>query len=78
MRETVLKCDVCKKPTDKIVGKLHFIPSIPGTSRKSHSNYTHTADIGVCCKDKLLQGINFRKRMTFDEYQRRRRGERVA
>jgi hypothetical protein len=33
------------------------------------SNYTHTADVGMCCKDKLFKTVKFRKRMTRQEYQ---------
>jgi hypothetical protein len=77
-RETTLICDCCGKPTESIVGKLMFVPSIPGISRTAHSNYTHSADVGACCQNKLMRGINFRKRMTFEQYQATRRGERVA
>ena len=67
-----LKCDICKKETTRIVGKLHFIP-INGLSRSAHSNYTHHADVGECCKAKLLTGFSFRKRMTKEQYQEARR-----
>lgn len=77
-RNTTLVCDVCGKPTDQIVGKLTFVPMIPGVSRSAHSNYSHSADVGSCCREKLLRGIKFRPRMTADEYQRQRRGEKVA
>lgn len=72
-RTTELQCDVCKKPCKKIVGKLHFIPMISGVSRGVHSNYTHHADVGECCKDRLLKGFSFRKRMTADEYKEQRK-----
>jgi hypothetical protein len=68
-----LKCDICKKPTMKIVGKLNYIPMIPGVSRGVHSNYTHHADVGVCCGTKLLKVFDFRERMTAEEYQSSRR-----
>jgi len=71
-------CDCCGKPTTEIVGKLNFIPVIPGVSRRAHSNYSHSADVGACCKDTVLQGINFRKRRTAEEYQRSRKGQKVA
>lgn len=67
-----LRCDVCKKPTKRIVGKLHFIP-VNGLARSAHSNYTHHADVGECCKDRLLGGFNFRMRMTREEYLEARR-----
>jgi hypothetical protein len=72
-RTTELRCDICRKPTRKIVGKLHFIPMIAGVSRGVHSNYTHHADVGECCKDRLFKGFNFNKRMTKDEYNEKRR-----
>lgn len=67
-RQTTLMCDVCRKPTRRIVAKLHYIPRIPGVNRGVHSNYTHHLDVGECCKTKLLKGFNFRKRMTKQEY----------
>lgn len=77
-RTTTLICDCCGNPTEQIVGKLIFVPMIPGVSRSAHSNYSHHADIGVCCKNQVLQGIRFRKRTTAEEYQASRRGEKVA
>jgi hypothetical protein len=73
-RNEVLVCDICKKETKKIIGKLHFIPSIPGVQKAVHSNYSHHLDVGACCKDRLLKGFNFRKRETAEEYLARRRG----
>lgn len=72
-RKIELVCDVCKKPTERIVGKLFFTPSIPGVSSKVHSNYSHSCDVGVCCQARLLKEFNFRKRQTFDQYQESRR-----
>jgi hypothetical protein len=71
-KEVTLRCDICRKETTRIVGKLHFIP-INGLSRSAHSNYTHHADVGECCKSKLLNGFSFRKRMTRAQYQEARR-----
>lgn len=68
-----IQCDLCKKPTKKIVAKLNYIPMIPGVSRGVHSNYTHHADIGECCGSKILTVFNFRQRMTAEEYQASRR-----
>lgn len=72
-RTVELQCDICKKPTKRIVGKLHFIPMIPGVSRGVHSNYTHHLDVGACCQNKLLKGFNFRKRQTASEYRESRK-----
>jgi hypothetical protein len=67
-----LKCDICRQETTRIIGKLHFIP-INGLSRSAHSNYTHHADVGECCKDRLLKGFSFRKRMSREQYQEARK-----
>jgi len=72
-----LKCDICRKPTDHIVGKLHFIP-VNGLSRSAHSNYTHHADVGECCKERLLSGFQFRKRMTKAQYLEARKNGQAA
>jgi hypothetical protein len=72
-RTIELTCDVCKKPTKRIVGKLHFIPMIPGVNRSAHSNYTHHLDVGDCCKARLLKGFNFRPRLSSAEYQEKRK-----
>jgi len=73
-------CDVCGRETDAIVGKLQFIPCIPGVHKLNHSNYTHHADVGACCKDKLFKAFKFQKRMTAKEYNnvRRKRQARVG
>jgi hypothetical protein len=72
-REVNLFCDVCGKPTTQIVGKLTFIPMIPGISRSAHSNYSDHADVGICCREKVFKAIRFRKRVSAAEYQLRRR-----
>lgn len=71
-REVKLRCDICRKETERIVGKLHFTPMIPSVSNSVHSNYTHHCDVGVCCQNRLLKLFNFRKRLTFAEYQESR------
>lgn len=76
-KEVTLRCDICKKPTEQIVGKLFFGPVIRGTSRAVHSSYTHHADVGACCKDRLLKGFNFRKRLTAVEYREQRKAGRA-
>lgn len=68
-----LRCDICKRPTQRVVAKLYFTPTIPGVQNGVHSNYSHHADVGICCKDKLLRGFNFRKRTTAAEYHERRK-----
>lgn len=68
MARTVdLKCDICKKPTEKIAAKLFYTPMMPG-NRSVHSNYSHSCDVGVCCSHKVLKLLNFRPRMTAEEY----------
>lgn len=77
-RTEILKCDICRKETERIVGKLMFTPSIPGVAKAVHSNYTHHADVGVCCESKLMKGFNFSKRVTAEQYRNRRKGLKVA
>lgn len=72
-RVSLKTCDVCGKPTDIIVGKLHFIPSIPGVTKLNHSQYTHHADLGACCKDKLFKVLKFQPRMTATQYREQRK-----
>jgi hypothetical protein len=72
-RNVELRCDICKQTTNQIVGKLHFTPMVPGVSRGIHSNYTHTADVGACCKDRLFKSFDFRKRMSAKEYAQKRK-----
>jgi hypothetical protein len=74
-RKISLVCDVCGKPTTAIVGKLTFIPMIPGVSRGAHSNYSAHADVGSCCMEKIFKAISFRDRVTAAEYQAQRRGK---
>ena len=73
-RRVVKTCDVCKKPTDEIAAKLLYIPILPnGGRQQAHSNYTHHADVGVCCSKKLLGVFSFTERTTFEQYQQRRK-----
>jgi hypothetical protein len=63
---------VCGNPTERIAGKISFVPSIPGVVRLNWNNYTHSADVGECCYEKIFGEINFRKRMTKGEYMKSR------
>lgn len=72
-RTVEVKCDVCKQPCKKIVGKLFFTPLVPGVVGGVHSNYSHHADVGECCKNRLLKGFNFTKRVTATEYHESRK-----
>lgn len=70
----VFHCDICKRETEEIVGKIFLTPLGPGRSANGfHVNYSHHADVGVCCFDKLLSGFNFQKRKTAREYHDSRR-----
>jgi len=63
-------CDLCQKPTARIVGKLFYTPT-----GKKDGQYTHHADIGECCDGQLKKAINFRERMSAKQYhESRRRG----
>lgn len=72
-REVKITCDICRRPTDRIVAKLFLGPIIPGVNRAVHSNYTHHADVGECCEKKLLKAFNFKKRMTAVQYHESRK-----
>lgn len=68
-----LLCDVCKKPTDEIVGKLFFAPTTRANGAKSfHNNYQFHLDVGVCCQGRLLKSFNWRKRMSAALYNKSR------
>lgn len=75
-RHQVMICDICGRPTERIVGKISWVPYVPGVVRLNWNNYTHVADVGECCKDKLWEDVNFRKRMTQEEYRQSRKGSR--
>jgi hypothetical protein len=51
-------CDVCKRPTKRLVAKLFIGPR----GRKSHADYTHHADVGECCAAKIMEDIRWQKR----------------
>jgi hypothetical protein len=72
-RQTIKKCDICGRECNQIVGKINFTPLIPGASTANHNNYSHHADVGNCCRDRLLSGFRWRKRLTAQEYQQARR-----
>ena len=72
-RAVAVTCDICGKPTEKVVAKLFFTPMIAGVNRAVHSNYSHHADVGVCCQPRLLRSFKFQKRLTATEYHERRR-----
>lgn len=65
-------CDLCKRPTPRIVKKLLLTP-MPRHGMSMHSNYTHHADVGECCADRLLKLFNFRPRKTRAEYNAERK-----
>ncbi len=69
---TTKTCDVCGRPTKVIAGKLLFVPTTGSTKERTHSHYTHHADVGDCCKDRILK-LGFRKRMTRKEYMESRK-----
>lgn len=72
-RHSVIVCDVCGRPTEQIAGKLCYVPSIPGVVRLQSNNYSHAADVGVCCKDKIFGQVKFTKRLSAAEHQKARR-----
>jgi hypothetical protein len=68
-----LTCDVCKKPIEYVAAKLNYIPAGNGR-RATHSDYTHHADVGPCCSERILDLFQFHKRRTRKEYNEARRG----
>lgn len=78
-RHQVVICDVCGKPTEKVAGKIYFAPPMDDApqegqkKRKSFWNYTHSADVGECCKTKMFGIVQFKPRMTQGEYQQARK-----
>jgi hypothetical protein len=67
-------CDVCKRRTDEIVGKMFYTMLTPGRGANNFSNnYSHHLDVGVCCADKLLKSFDWQPRQTAQEYHRSRR-----
>jgi hypothetical protein len=53
----VVVCDVCRKPTDKIVMKLFRSPD------HRHENYDGHADVGACCAPSINRTVKFRDRV---------------
>lgn len=73
-RNETLVCDICKRPTEKLVGKLFYAPTSRARSRKAfHNNYEMHLDVGVCCEEKLKRTFNWRQRLTAAEYRASRR-----
>lgn len=75
-RTTTRTCDICRKPTPRIVAKLFYGPIIKGSSNAIHSNYTHHLDVGECCgggSSKILKLFNWQKRRSAKEYAESRR-----
>ena len=67
-------CDICKNETTELVGKVFFTPLGHGRGRNNFANnYTHHADVGVCCAKRLLSGFNFSPRKSAKEYAETRR-----
>lgn len=54
-------CDVCRKPTKRIVAKMYLSPK--NGHKNDHSNYTAHADVGECCGAKVLADVRWVKRV---------------
>jgi hypothetical protein len=68
-------CDICRRPTNRIVAKLNYIPVVGNKAKeRTHSHYTHHLDVGECCGTKILSTFNFRERMTKEQYNKVRSG----
>lgn len=57
----VQMCDVCGKPTERVVVKLYKAPK--ENSRSDHSRYKAHADVGACCVTKINE-IQWQERQT--------------
>lgn len=76
---TEISCDICKKPTEAIVGKLFFAPTTRARGAKAfHNNYELHLDVGVCCADKLKKSFRWRKRISAAAYAEQRRLRRAG
>ena len=74
-RKITVVCDVCFGDTTKIIGKLFFTPlplPVNSVGKSQHTNYTQHLDVGECCRERLLNGFRWQKRVTMAEYQERR------
>lgn len=56
-----LICDICKKPTSRLVAKLFLSPR---NGRSSWNNYVAHADVGECCGSKIPEIARWQKRAT--------------
>ena len=75
-KQTTRTCDVCRRPCERVVGKLLYVPTDSNGRTQPHSSYTHHADVGNCCggeNAKVLKLFMFRKRQTKQEYLASRR-----
>jgi hypothetical protein len=74
-REERLVCDLCRRVTPVIAGKLFFTPTVPGNggANNFHNRYELHLDVGVCCEKELRRKFNWRKRMTAKQYAKSRR-----
>lgn len=73
-RDMTLRCDICGKATERIVGKLFYSPTSRARSAKSfHNNYELHLDVGVCCEKKLKGAFRWTRRVTAAEYHNSRR-----
>lgn len=63
---SVRVCDSCQAPiteTNPVITKLFLTPVRPGSAKADHGAYTAHADIGECCKERILGGgIKWQKR----------------
>lgn len=75
-RQTNNVCDICRKPTSKIMAKMYYglVHQDGEVKKKEHANYTHHLDVGVCCYEKILKLFAWQKRKTKEEYMKSRRG----
>ncbi len=75
----IYRCDVCKRDTVEIIGKLFFTPLVPSRGANGFStHYSHHLDVGSCCRNRLLTSFQWQERQTAAEYAQNRRKPRRA
>jgi len=73
------QCDVCKRKITEenpIVSKLYLAPVKPGEVRSTHSMYTASMDVGLCCVNKAKDfgtWVPRKSRKAYNEQRRLRR-----
>lgn len=71
-------CDVCRRPTKRIVFKLFLADKTNGSIEKGHSDYGAHADVGECCGSKISGEIRWTKRKKVPRKTTAKKGKKLA